>query len=264
MKKIALMMSVYKNSKLEEVKTTLESIYHQTLKPDIFLVADGPIDNELKEFLLKQPIELFFLEKNVGIPKAHNFLLKKILKKDYNYIARMDGDDFMVKNRIELQYNFLERHKDIDVVGGYIKEIYEDGSEKVIKYPLKNDEMFEFFKKRVPFANMTTFFRKEFFDKVGLYPETSPTNEDSLLWLKGFKAKCEFANIPEVLVIVKASNDYLKRRGGFQKAFSDFKDRLLISKELQYGFKGYLYAFALFCVSVLPYHLKKIIYKMFR
>jgi len=264
MKKIALMMSVYKNSKLEEVKKSLDSIYNQTLKPDIFLVVDGPIDDELKKFLLKQPIELFFLEKNVGIPKAHNFLLNKILIKDYDYIVRMDSDDVMVKNRIELQYNFLEKHKDIDVVGGYIKEIYEDGSEKVIKYPLRNDEMFEFFKKRVPIANVTTFFRKEFFDKVGLYPESSPTNEDSLLWLKAFKAKCKFANIPEVLVIVKASNDYLKRRGGFKKAFSDFRDRLLIVKELKYGIEGYFYAVAIFSINFLPYNLKKIVYKILR
>jgi len=263
MKKIAVIMSVYKNSKLNEVKEALNSIYNQTLKADIFLVVDGKIDKELKEFLKAQPINLFFLENNVGIPRAHNFLLKKVLK-NYNYIARMDSDDVMVKNRLKLQYEFLEKNKDIDVVGGYIKEIYDDGSEKVIKYPLTHEKMFNFFKKRVPFANTTTFFRKEFFEKVGLYPESSPTNEDSLLWLKGFKLNCKFANIPKVLVIVNASDNYLKRRGEYKKALSDLKDKILINKELKYGIEAYFYAIGMLIINLLPPNLKKFAYKVLR
>jgi GT2 family glycosyltransferase len=262
MAKIALVMSVYKNSRLEEVKECLNSIYNQTLKPDIFVAIDGPIDKELKDFLKSQPIDLTEIKENIGIPKAHNILFKKVLKKGYDYIARMDSDDLMVKDRIKLQFEFMEKHKDVGVVGGFIKEIYDDGSTKIIKYPLTNEEMREFFKKRVPIANVTTFFRREFFESVGLYPESSPTNEDTLLWLSAFKKGVKFANIDKVLVIVRAKSDYLKRRSGIKKAFSDFKDRIKVAKELNFGLSSYLYAILVFLVNISPVFIKKLIYKL--
>jgi GT2 family glycosyltransferase len=262
MAKIAVVMSVYKGSKLSEVRECLNSIYNQTLKPDIFVAIDGPVDKELKEFLKSQPIDLTEIEKNVGIPKAHNILFKKVLKKGYDYIARMDSDDLMVKDRIKLQFEFMEKNQDVEVVGGFIKEIYDDGSEKVVKYPLTNEEMREFFKKRVPIANVTTFFRKEFFESVGLYPEESPTNEDTLLWLKAFKKGVKFANIDKVLVIVRAKGDYLKRRSGIKKAFSDFKDRIKVARELNFGVKSYVWALIVFLVNISPGVVKKFIYKL--
>ena len=262
MTKIAVVMSVYRGSKLDEVRECLNSIYNQTLKPDIFVAIDGPIDKELKEFLKSQPIDLTEIKKNVGIPRAHNILFKKVLKKGYDYIARMDSDDLMVKNRIKLQFEFMEKHKDIGVVGGFIKEIYDDGSEKIIKYPLTHGDMREFFKKRVPIANVTTFFRREFFESVGLYPESSPTNEDTLLWLRAFKKGIKFANIDKVLVIVRAKSDYLKRRSGLKKAFSDFKDRIKVAKELNFGIGSYLYAILIFLVNISPVFIKKIVYKL--
>ena len=177
----------------------------------------------------------------------------------------MDADDIAVPERIERQYIFIEKNRDVDVVGGYIEEFGDDFQySKIVKYPLEHDEMFYFFAKRVPVANVTTFFRRTFFEKAGFYPTTSPTNEDTLLWMKGFQVGCRFANIPEVLVKVRVSAAVFERRGGMQKAWSDFKDRVLVIRTLGYNNISYFYAFALFMVNIAPSGIKRFLYKRLR
>jgi hypothetical protein len=125
--------------------------------------------------------------------------------------------------------------------------------------------MFEFFKKRVPIANVTSFFRKSFFEKAGLYPESGHiANEDSLMWLKGFKSGCKFANIDYIGVRVRVSKDFFNRRRGFKKIWYDFKNRLKINKELNYGFDAYIYAVGMLIINLLPPSLKKLAYKYLR
>ena len=39
-----------------------------------------------------------------------------------NFIARFDSDDINMNNRLKIQYDFLMKNKDIDVLGSYVKE----------------------------------------------------------------------------------------------------------------------------------------------
>jgi GT2 family glycosyltransferase len=265
-----VILSVYKGSKLKYVKEALESIYNQTLKPDIFIKIDGEIKNDLKEFLFNEKEKgnikyLDYRKKNLGIAPSYNELIQEVLNRGYKYIVRMDSDDIMMSYRIEHQYNFMQSNPNIDVVGGYIEEFGNDFKyNKIVKYPLSHQEMFKFFSKRVPIANVTSFFRRTFFEKAGLYPTDSPTNEDTLLWMKGFENGCKFANIPEVLVKVRVSKDFFYRRTGIKKAFSDFKDRIKVIKTLNYGTVSYFYAIGMFIVNILPPSLKKLVYKILR
>ena len=207
MSEVATVLSLYKNNRLEDVWESLDSLYRQTKKTDIFIQLDGTVPKEIENFLDSQldAGKIEYLGKrniNLGIAKSHNELFEIVLKRGYRYIARMDTDDIAVPDRIEQQYIFMEQNPDIDVVGGYIEEFSDDTSyKKVVKYPLNHDEMFKFFSKRVPIANPTTFFRKTFFEKAGLYPITSPSNEDTLMWMNGFHQGCVFANIANILVI---------------------------------------------------------------
>ncbi len=268
MKKVAIVVSIYKTVKLSQLKEMFESLYRQTLKGDIFVKIDGDISKEIKEYLEKQKDKITYIDyrrDNRGIALSYNELFEEVLKSDYEYIARMDADDIMVSNRIELQYNFMQKNREIDVVGGYIEE-FGDNFEynKIVKYPLSQDEMFSFFSKRVPIANVTTFFRRSFFEKAGLYPTSSPTNEDTLLWMNGFSTGCHFANIPKVLVRVRVNEAFFKRRGGVSKAWNDFKDRVQVIKKLGYNKRSYFYALALFMVNISPSKIKQFLYKRLR
>lgn len=264
-------MSVYKNDKLTYVKEALNSLYNQTLKTDIFIKIDGEVDKKLENFLFEEKYKgnIKYLDKreeNKGLAVSLNELIKEAIKQNYEYFFRMDADDISNIDRFKKQIEFMEKNKDIDICGTFIEE-FGDGIDykKIVKYPLTHKEMFDFFKKRVPLAHVSVCFRKSFFEKAGLYPEKGHiTNEDSLMWLQGFKNGCKFANIEYVGVKVRVNKDFFNRRRSFKKVWYDFKNRILINKKLNYGLDSYFYALGMLIINLLPPTLKKIAYKKLR
>ncbi|BDY13174.1 glycosyltransferase [Hydrogenimonas cancrithermarum] len=270
MDRIAVIMSVYRGDEEDKLREALKSLYAQKTAADIFVQLDGPVSSEVAELLQKERREgrIAYLgerKENRGLAASLDELLDEVLGRKYEYIARMDADDISLPERFEKQHAFMEAHPDVDVVGGFIEEFADDGGyRKIVRYPLEHEEMFDFFKKRVPLAHVTAFFRRTFFEKAGLYPTESPTNEDTLMWMKGFQNGCRFANISEVVVKVRVSPEFFGRRGGIEKAWSDFRDRVRVIRTLGYNFDAYFYAVALFFVNVSPGAVKKYLYKRLR
>ena len=263
---IAVIMSVYKNDKLEYLKEAINSLQ----MVDIFIHCDGKVADGIESYLddlldAKHIVHLSKSDINKGLAYSLNLLINNALDKGYHYIARMDSDDISIKDRFRLQYDFLEKHKEIDIVGGYIEEFANDFKyHKIVKYPLEHEDMFRFFKKRVPLAHVSVMYRDSYFQKAGFYPTTSLTNEDTLMWMEGFKNGCLFANIPKVLVKVRIGRDFFGRRGGIKKAWSDFKDRIMVIRVLRYNYTSYIYALLIFLVNIAPQNIKKFLYKTLR
>ena len=65
--------------------------------------------------------------------------------------------------------------------------------------PITHEECLELFKKRDCMIHPTVMFRRSYFEKAGLYPEDTYFGEDTMMWAKGFKSGCKFANVPEYL-----------------------------------------------------------------
>lgn len=265
-----VLLSVYKNDQLKFVQEALESLYEQSLKADILIKIDGDIDSRLEAFLQqayadRKIVYLSKREENKGLAVSLNELIEEALDRGYEYFFRMDADDVCNKERFKKQIAFMEENRHIDVCGTFIEEFGEEIEyHKIVKYPLYHEEMFRFFGKRVPLAHVSACFRKRFFQKAGLYPVSSPTNEDTLLWMKGFAEGCQFANIPEALVRVRVDRAFFGRRGGLRKAWRDLQDRILVINALRYNKRYYFYAFALFFVNMAPSKLKQFLYKRLR
>jgi len=245
---VALIMSLYKNDKISYVKKSLESVLNQSYgNMHIYIIYDGLIDDKLNLYIEEiKNQNVFVLKRNVnkGLAYSLNELLLIVIEKKYRYIARMDSDDISYFNRIELQVNFLENNKNVDIVGTYIEEINE--SEDVLKkieFPLTHNSMRNFFGKRNPLAHPTVMFRDTFFKKAGLYPINTNKDEDTVLWLNGFMSNCVFANIPEILLKFRIDNDFYIRRSGFEKSIPDFANRVKIINKLQLKRRYYILAF---------------------
>ena len=119
-------MSVYNKEKCEYLDVELKSIVSQTLMPDeIVIVKDGILNEELENILKKYEsnykslIKIYDINEHVGLEKALAYGVKKC---NYEYIARMDSDDFYVPDRLEKQVGYLNGHSELDVLGGYIEE----------------------------------------------------------------------------------------------------------------------------------------------
>lgn len=269
--KSCVLISIYKNDKLEYVKEAIESLYAQSLMVDIFVKIDGNIDKSIQDFLFleKEKGNIKYLDKreeNKGLAVSLNELIKVGLDKGYEYFFRMDADDICNVDRFRKQIEFMEKNIEIDICGTFIKEFGEGIKyQKIVKYPLTHQKMFEFFKKRVPLAHVSVCFRRSFFEKAGLYPEKGHiANEDTLMWLKGFKNGCKFANINYIGVKVRVSKDFFNRRRSLKKVWYDFKNRIFINKELNYSLDSYVYAIGMLIINLLPSSLKKIAYKYLR
>lgn len=230
-------MCVYYKDNPQYFKQALESVsVLQTVKPsEIILVVDGPIYGELDHIVSKyeresENLKVFRLSKNSGHAVARQ---KSIEKATNNILVIMDADDIARNNRFEKQINFLQHHKDIDIVGGQIEEFIDDKDNIVGKreVPLDHEEIAERLKSRCPFNQMTVMFRKDKVLKTGGYIDWF-CNEDYYLWIRMAEAGCKFANLPDTLVNVRVGKDMYARRGGWKyfKSEKGLQDYMLNKK----------------------------------
>ena len=272
MHKIAVILSLYRNDKVDYVKLAINSILEQTYDNfDLFIIFDGPVDLDVDKYVSSIEDERVYVKKrkeNKGLAFSLNELLQEIIPKNYEFIARMDADDISCKDRFEKQIEYLCHNHGVDVVGGAINEIDQDGKprNKVVRYPLNNDECRIFFAKRNPIAHPTVMFRKTFFDKIKcLYPTEYIRNEDTALWLEAFKHDAKMANLSDVVLNFRVTPAFFyQRRNGKTFAKSQLELRKKISKELRFGPMSLFYAYAMYLLMVSPSWLIKIAYKVFR
>lgn len=272
MYKLTVIQSVYKNDDPLYLKLSLDSILNQTSSDfTLFLGIDGEISADLWSVInnIKDDrLQVIANKKNKGLASILNELLEKCRKDGYEFIARMDSDDIAVNNRFEKQLAFLCKHEDIDVVGGAINEIDSNGRDrgKITRYPCSVEACRAFFAKRNPVAYPTVMFRRSFFEKAGWhYPTDYVRNEDTRLWHEGYKHECKIANLPDVVLNFRITDDMFKqRRNGKVFAKSQLELRKIIAKDLGYGPMAYIYAYCMYILMISPSWLLKLAYKFLR
>lgn len=271
--KIGVLLPVYAKDKPEYLSSALESILCQTYPNfTLYLGIDGPISDEVNDIIKsyqidKRVIPVEFRE-NRGLAIVLNNLIDKAFNDGIQYLARMDADDISLPDRFEKQINFLLENREIDVVGGAITEIDENGMSrnKTIIYPATHQECYSFFSKRNPHAHPAVMFRKRFFDKIGhLYRPEYRQNQDTMLWLDGFSNGTKNANISDVILKFRMTDSlFKKRRNGWKFAKKQLKDRLKINRTLGYGLSADIFGILMFTLLVSPTGVRKIAYKLFR
>ncbi len=225
---LSILMSVYYKEKPKYLKQALESIWDkQTLKPDeIVLVEDGKLTDELYQIIeqwgekLNGRLKRIPLPKNQGLAKALNAGIKYC---SGEYIARMDSDDISASERFEKQICFLENNPDIDILGSAIREFNDDSEESNIRYyPKTTEKAIEYIVKATPLAHPSVMFRRKVFEKGNRYPENYGSNEDIAFWFELLSKGYKMANLNNILLYYRISNDFYNRRSK-AKAINEFK-----------------------------------------
>lgn len=201
--KVSVIMGAY-NEKIEWVDEAIESILRQTYKNFEFIVVlDNPDNQELKNYLLKKEkkedkLKVIINEKNLGLVKTLN---KAIELSDGEYIARMDADDISIKNRLELQMDYINENKGIDLLGGRIRFIDEDN--KIIAGDNYRPQSFEEIKVHLKhwnaFAHPTLIYSKKAIVNIGKYREIDCAEDYDLVTrfiLSGYRVE----NINDVIL----------------------------------------------------------------
>lgn len=231
----SVLISVYKKEKAEYLKQALQSVINQTLKPtEIVIVKDGPLTKELDEcienFQRQHPklFKIITFKKNRGLGLA---LRDGVKACKYEYIARMDSDDISKRDRFEKQFNYIQKHPEIALLGTWITEFSKDEKkpDTLTKLPCKHQEILKFAKKRNPLRHMTMVLKKEAIMKAGNYRDFL-WFEDYDLWVRMLQKGYIAANIPEYLVNVRADKEMFARRGGRQYLKQDYKFQKIMLK----------------------------------
>lgn len=270
MKKIAVILSVYKNDNTHYLRLSFDSILGQEdVDVRLFVGVDGPVGEELtcvlQEYNQYENVQVQWFSTNRGLAAVLNDLLSSCFQQGYEYIARMDADDIARKNRLIKQVEFLDLHPDVDVVGGAINQIDENGQDRniITRYPLTPEDCYQYFSKRDPVAHPAVLFRKSYFEKAGVYRSEYRKNQDTMLWFDGLRHGCKIANLEDIVLDFRVNENFFsQRRNGYAFAKSLYDDRKKINHELHYGLNARIYALLLFLLRISPVWVKKITYKI--
>jgi glycosyltransferase involved in cell wall biosynthesis len=264
---LAVIMSVYKNDKLNFLKESVQSILDQTFsKFHYYIIFDGPVAQDIDNYLtsiIDCRLKLFRFEKNGGLARALNFLLEVVLKdQEYELIARMDSDDISSPLRFEKQHNFLSENADICCVGSWYQEIDESGNNlSYCMLPVEHEALKKRYSTRAPFAHPSVMYRRKLIETAGFYPTDTFLMEDNALWGMALKHGLKFGNIPEYLFKFRIDKDFYKRRSGIKYGWNYMKTRFKINKSLNFPAYSYIFSFLIGTIKMLPSFTLRFFYK---
>lgn len=265
-KRIAVIMSLYKNDVVEYVKLAIESILNQTYKKlDFFILYDGPIRPEVDKYLTgvkDERVKILRRAENKGLAQSLNDLLSVVMPIGYEYIARMDADDISEVNRFEMQMAYFENHPEIECLGTWAVEITSNGEEYYRKLmPETHEGCLEQFRVRDCIIHPTVMFRRSYIEKAGMYDLDTFFGEDTMMWAQGFVAGCKMGNVPEYLFRFRLDNNFFDRRRGWKYAKGIWQLRHRVNKMLGFGLKEDAYAIMYAVAKMMPKVILSIIYQ---
>ena len=269
MRKLAVIMSLYRNDALEFVKLAVDSVLNQTFSDfDFYIQFDGPVHPEVDSFistLRDSRIKVYRRAENKGLAQSLNDLLSIVMPLNYEYIARMDADDINKLNRFEKQLDYFSKHPQLECLGTWAIEITSTGSEYFRKkMPVSHEDCYNLFRKRDCMIHPTVMFKKSYIEKAGFYSLDTYFGEDTMMWCQGFSSGCVFGNVPEYLFNFRLDNNFFERRRGWKHAMAIFKLRHKVNKILKYGLIADFWALAYAVAKLMPTPILNMIYKTAR
>jgi glycosyltransferase involved in cell wall biosynthesis len=197
---ISILIPIY-NTPIRFLNECFDSIENQTFKEyEVIIVNDGS-NKETSDFLstLNNRYQIFHKDKS-GISEALNFGIERC---NYNIVARMDGDDIMLPNRLQKQYQYLKEN-DIDILGSQM-ELFgmQNGITKhTLEIPRDIMVRSDWF-----MNHPTIMFKKDLIVNLGGYNSDFDGLEDLELWCRALWKRYTLKNLPDILVKHRRHND---------------------------------------------------------
>jgi glycosyltransferase involved in cell wall biosynthesis len=195
---ISVLLPVYnaENYIEEAVQSVLDQIYTNF---ELLLLNDGSTDGSKEKIKKFEDDRIVYIEhSNMGLSKTLNKGIKLAKGK---YIARMDADDICLPFRFEKQMRYLNKHKNVALLGGGIIVVDKDGQTLNYDSPFINSKIIKkiLFTEKNTFYHPTVIFKKSVVQELGGYDEEINCYfEDYFLWAKIVKAghKTNNLNMP--------------------------------------------------------------------
>lgn len=260
--KISILMGIYNCAKT--LPEAIDSIRAQTCSDwELILCDDGSSDDTYavaEEYQRKYPDRIILLKNpgNLGLNRTLNHCFQHA---SGAYIARMDGDDLSLPDRLEKELGFLEAHPEYAIVSCpmiYFDEHGDWGKGRCVRFPKPMRLLFG-----TPFCHAPSMVRAEAFREVGGYSEDPRTMraEDYYLWFCLYAAGYRGVNLPEHLYKMRDDENAYKRRK-FKYALNEAYVRVKGYRMLKLPVIGYIFAVRPVLVNLLPGWLYRILHRL--
>lgn len=191
------------NEPVDMISQSIRSVLDQDYPRIELIISDDSTEaatiSAIDQFALQDKrVHIIRHKERMGFVNALNFALQA---SKGELIARMDGDDMSMPNRISLQVAYAQAHPDIDVFGGSMYII--DAENHVISertYPTTARKINRMFMVRSPFAHPTLMFRRTIIDKGIMYNPEYKRAEDIDFYMRLYQSKYHFGNLPEKIL----------------------------------------------------------------
>ncbi|WP_321417450.1 glycosyltransferase [uncultured Desulfobacter sp.] len=164
------------------IKQSIDSVLRQTFKDfELIIIDDGSTDNSrdiILEYENEKNVYTVF-QKNQGLNKTNNNALKIANGK---YIVRLDADDFLAPQALELMVNELERNPEFVMIFPDYYLVDENGTvlDQVRRHDFKRDVTLM----DLPAHGACTVIRTDVLKKIGGYDESFKCQDGYDIWLK--------------------------------------------------------------------------------
>lgn len=178
------------------LKECIDSILAQTYKDfELLIVDDGSTDSSAEIAQSYEDERIRFIQNEHDYIGSLNIGLNEARGK---YIARMDADDVMMPDRLQIQYAYMEAHPEIGILGTMAKLLNRDG---ILTSCCTSNSPTILTKQQLLYSNPilhpTTFIRKSIIEQHQLnYDKYSCYAEDYHLWCNAIMHGIKIGVIP--------------------------------------------------------------------
>jgi glycosyltransferase involved in cell wall biosynthesis len=214
--KVTVIMPVYNAAAY--IYEAIESILQQSFTDfELLIINDGSTDDSMQivESFRSPKIRVLHNLTNKGLVFTRN---RGIEEAKGEYLAWLDADDYALPQRLEIQVNFMENHKNIALLGSYTDYIYANGEVFYTAMPkTKTEELPIWLLFQNCFPQSSVMIRKNalYLSEISpinlRYREEFPPAEDYDLWVQ-LAYYQQVANLPKVLVRHRKHDENTSRK----------------------------------------------------
>lgn len=249
---VSIVMATY-NEPPTQIEKAIASILNQSYRNLELLIYDDSTNPEtisvIDSFCNDERVKIHRFSVRLGFVPSLN---KGLEEAKGEYIARMDGDDIALPERIEKEVSVLEACLDVAVIGGAVNII--DANDKITSkrvYPLGGLRLRLYSCIRSPLAHPTVMMRRLIIDAGYKYDTKLQKSEDLDLWLRLLNSGYKIINLPYCVLSYRVADNFnTKRNSKEQWKYTAYVRRKNFS--FRYFFFSVLSVVAGTILSILP------------
>lgn len=235
----------------DTIEVSIKSILDQTFSDWECLICDDASSDSTFDILKSiygenKKFTILRNERNLGLAASLNRCIKV---SNGEFLARQDADDFSYPERFREQLAFLEKNRDVTVVGTYT-DLFSQGSVWGSIMPPVEPKLIDWVR-GFGIVHGSAMMQRRAVIAAGMYDESAIRSQDYDLWVRMVAFGSKIRTLPKVLYSMRWDRSTYARRK-FKFRIAEIKMRLSSMRRLKAPTLFYLYILKPIFIAVVP------------